>query len=95
MNITGVLNYEPNIMTNVRTEEDVVFSNPSGAFGITKSTWVQSNGASNSAPEWYHDSAITFDASKSWSGETSSVGNSSAHNNIPPYLAVYLFKRTA
>ena len=95
MNITGALNYEPNIMANVSSEEDVVFANPSGAFGITKSTWVQSNGVSNGAPEWYHDRAITFDASKSWSGETSEVGSNTPHNNLPPYIAVYLFKRTA
>ena len=36
-----------------------------------------------------------FYASRSWSGETSSVGGSNPHNNMPPYLTVYMWKRTA
>ena len=36
-----------------------------------------------------------FDASRNWTGATSSVGGSQAHNNMPPYLSVYVWKRTA
>lgn len=32
---------------------------------------------------------------KGWSGRTASVGNNQAHNNMPPYLSVYIWKRTA
>ena len=35
----------------------------------------------------------TFDASRNWTGETSSVGNNQPHNNMPPYLTVYMWKR--
>ena len=37
----------------------------------------------------------TFKASNLWSGSTSEVGENQAHNNMPPYLAVYVWKRVA
>ena len=42
-----------------------------------------------------YPSTIEFNASKNWTGETSSVGGNTAHNNMPPYLTVYMWKRTA
>lgn len=36
---------------------------------------------------------IHFDASRAWTGETSSVGNNKAHNNMPPYISVYMWIR--
>lgn len=41
------------------------------------------------------NSTVEFDASRNWTGETSSVGGSSAHNNMPPYFAIYTWYRTA
>lgn len=37
--------------------------------------------------------SIYFDASKSWIGETSYVGNSNGHNNLSPYFVIYAWKR--
>lgn len=95
MNITGSIAIEPNIITNTANEEDINFGNPSGAFGITKANVVQAMGASTGAPNWYHDKYITFDASRSWSGSTSEEGNNATHNNLQPYLSVFIWKRTA
>lgn len=47
--------------------------------------------SSPSTPMYGYD----FYASRSWTGVTSSVGSNQPHNNMPPYLAVYVWKRTA
>lgn len=38
---------------------------------------------------------IQFKASRSWTGSTSSVGGDGAHNNMPPYYTVNIWRRTA
>ena len=61
---------------------------PYGAFYLTSAkTYV---GASASDKD---NASLEFDASRSWTGETSSVGGNQPHNNIPPYYAVYIWKR--
>lgn len=43
-----------------------------------------------------HSGVINTNASVTWQGQgTTSAGNSQAHNNMPPYLVVNMFKRTA
>lgn len=53
------------------------------------------NGSSCTWSNYGDSGKITLDASRSWTGETSSVGGNQPHNNIPPYYAVYIWKRTA
>lgn len=51
----------------------------------TASSWVASGSTASAAQEGRGDV----------SGGTELVGGSAAHNNMPPYLAVYMWKRTA
>ena len=43
-----------------------------------------------------HSGVINTNASVNWQGQgTTNAGNDQAHNNMPPYLVVNMFKRTA
>ena len=71
---------------------------PEGAFYSIASNqygWGTTTGRDND------NEFIKFDASRSWTGETSSVGSGQSHShgntgsssNMPPYLVVYMWKR--
>ena len=53
------------------------------------------NCLSSGSTQGYNYNQLNFKASRNWTGATSSVGGNAAHNNMPPYLAVYVWKRTA
>lgn len=60
---------------------------------------------SGGTTNWDRTSRVTFDASRSWSGSTSTAGNHShtigntgsgtAFNTISPYITAYVWRRTA
>ena len=62
----------------------------SGAFYGSSAT---SNGSNQGGGSGNYFDGVNFKASNTWTGETSSVGSSQSHNNMPPYLAVYCWKR--
>ena len=64
----------------------------SGAFGIPW-TWYGWNAYATGTRYGVHN--VDFVGSRSWSGSTSSVGGGKAHNNMPPYQVVNIWKRTA
>ena len=42
-----------------------------------------------------YNSYYNYSGGTAYSGDTGSAGNGKAHNNMPPYLAVYMWKRVA
>lgn len=50
---------------------------------------AQDDSANNSATNGYPN----FDASRNWTGATSSVGGNASHNNMPPYICAYCWRR--
>lgn len=73
----------------------------SGPFKTVANNQYSSNGHDN------HGFVVDFDASKGWTGETStgtshahaiaigSTGSGQSFSNMPPYMAVYMWKRVA
>ena len=55
--------------------------------------WVSNNGIPSMQSTFEGNHILGFNAASSWTGETSSVGSGVAHDNMPPYLAVYIWKR--
>lgn len=80
-----------------------------GQAGVDRGAGLLGNEDDNFYGPFYRGSATTyqadttknagyrlgFRASKSWSGETSYQGGNQAHNNMPPYLVVNIWERTA
>ena len=79
--------------------EDHYMPSPTGAF-FCSGTATEAEGRGHNG-NWL----LNFDASRSWSGETTAngdhthtitmdkVGQSVAHNNMQPYLSVYMWQR--
>ena len=65
-----------------------------GSGAITPINGVAS-GSTVANANWNCGLGFDFNASNAWTGETSSVGSGSSFSNMPPYLAVYVWKRTA
>lgn len=60
----------------------------SGAFTTTAvGSRMQANGSGSNGNKF------NFNASRNWTGETSSVGGGETHNNMPPYVTYYCWER--
>ena len=84
MNIVGSFNHPTWAAT------DMSSGSVSGAFTHGNGVTFQYTGMTDNKRV---SAKFSFDASKAWTGETSSIGGDAAHNNMPPYLTVYIWKR--
>lgn len=64
-----------------------------GAFKFITNYSGTSDVDSNDSGGWGWRSSVDFNAANSWTGETSSVGGNAAHNNMPPYRCVNIWRR--
>lgn len=87
MNITGVITYITADSANISNSGYPT----TGAFRWSNEAYSQR--ASLASGTGSRD--LNFDASRSWTGATSSVGSGNSHNNMPPYLVAYCWKRVA
>ena len=81
MNITGAFRGELNFVNQYN-----------GVFGAEEAysyTTQEKNGN-----YWSSYRKVSFDALRSWAGETSSVGGNAAHSLMQPFLSVFMWRRT-
>lgn len=64
--------------------------------GGAKTHLVATNGSGSDGPDYsFDDSSHDYDGNISGSFYATATGGNQPHNNMPPYLAVYVWKRTA
>ncbi len=75
---------------------DMVYGHKDGAFTATPNGGTQTwgNGVSVASKSAKIDK-VAFSAKDAWTGVTAETGGGKAHSIMPPYMTVYMWKRTA
>lgn len=97
MDIRGNLSYITSEVTDVKSDGSNFSNYPtSGAlayinykYGSGATLGVSATGARGAGRD------IVFTGSNGWTGATSSEGGGAAHNNMPPYITAFCWRRTA
>ena len=91
-NITGQFQVRPYTGDGVNASAYGTGSNAFSSASGSGETWARSlMGESNSKKT----DVITLNASDSWTGSSGSAGAGTPHSNMPPYITVYMWQRTA
>lgn len=77
---------------DINNGENNLILSGSGIFSVTRVNWSGNHDAAEKINKGdYKKNRLNINATH----EHSSVGGNAAHNNMPPYIAVYIWKRTA
>lgn len=76
----------------------MMYSQSSGPFYTSRPAegywWASPSSSGGSGVNNQYHTRLNFDASRNWTGETSTAGTGSSQN-LQPYVVVYIWKRTA
>ena len=94
-NVTLNQNQMPSHSHGLGSNNITGFTDISTSGGTPSGAFYEERHSSSSGKDYSGRYKLAFSANRSWSGSISSTGGGQAHNNMPPYEVVNIWKRTA